>query len=55
MLIYVVSVLAGSSPYAVPIVVAVLIAQAFLPIVLALAVTVWAARLKSQPRGAESK
>jgi len=43
MLIYVVSVLAGSSPYAVPIVVAVLIAQAFLPIVLALAVTVWAA------------
>jgi uncharacterized membrane protein YhaH (DUF805 family) len=53
MLIYVVGMLAGSSPYAVPIVVALLIAQAVLPIILALAVTVWAARLKSQPSGAE--
>ena len=55
MLIYVVSVLAGSSPYAVPLVVAVLIAQAVLPIVLALAVTVWAAILESEPLDAESK
>jgi uncharacterized membrane protein YhaH (DUF805 family) len=55
MLVYVVTMLAGSSQYGIPLVVAFLIAQAFLPIIVALAVTVWAATLQSQPPGAESK
>lgn len=56
LVVYVVSVLAGSSQYdLIPVVVAILIALTFLPIVVALAVTVWAARLKSQPPGADSK
>jgi uncharacterized membrane protein YhaH (DUF805 family) len=60
MLLYVVSILGGSSQYDLVLVtVAILIALAFLPIIIALAVTVWAARLESrlesQPPGAESK
>jgi hypothetical protein len=55
MLVYVVSILGGSSPYAIPVLVAILIAQAILPIIVALAVTVWAAMLKSEPPGAESE
>ena len=56
LMVYVVSVLAGSSQYdLIPVVVAILIALTFLPIVVALAVTVWAARLKSLPPGADSK
>jgi uncharacterized membrane protein YhaH (DUF805 family) len=56
LLIYVVSILGGSGQYdLVPVVVAILIVFAFLPIVIALAVTAWAARLKSQPPGADSK
>jgi uncharacterized membrane protein YhaH (DUF805 family) len=56
LIVYVVSILGGSGQYdLVPVVVVILIALIFLPIVLALAVTVWAARLKSQPSGAESQ
>src|SRR5262249_25493356 len=55
MLIYGVSMLAGSSPSACPTVSALLLAQAVLPTALALAVTVWAAMLNPQPLGAESK
>jgi uncharacterized membrane protein YhaH (DUF805 family) len=55
MLVYVVTILGGSSPYAIPALVAVLIAQAILPIIIALAVTVWAARLQSQPPGADGE
>jgi uncharacterized membrane protein YhaH (DUF805 family) len=56
LIVYVVSVLGGSGQYdLVPVVVIILIALTFLPIVLALAVTVWAARLKSQLPGAESQ
>jgi uncharacterized membrane protein YhaH (DUF805 family) len=56
LLIYVVSILGGSGQYdLVPVVVAILIVFAFLPIIAALAVTVRAARLKSQPPGADSK
>jgi uncharacterized membrane protein YhaH (DUF805 family) len=56
LVVYVVSVLAGSSQYdLIPVVVVILIALTFLPIVVALAVTVWAARLKSLPPGADSK
>jgi uncharacterized membrane protein YhaH (DUF805 family) len=55
-LLYVVGMLGGSSHYDLILVtVAILIVLAFLPIVVALAVTVWAAKLKSQPPGAESQ
>jgi uncharacterized membrane protein YhaH (DUF805 family) len=55
-LFYVVGMLGGSSQYDLILVtVVVMIVLAFLPIVVALAVTVWAARLKSQPPGAESE
>jgi uncharacterized membrane protein YhaH (DUF805 family) len=55
-LLYVVGMLGGSSHYdLIAVTVAILIALAVLPIVVALAVTVWAARLESQPPGAESE
>jgi uncharacterized membrane protein YhaH (DUF805 family) len=55
-LLYVVSALGGSTQFdLVYVVVAILIALTVLPILVALAVTVWAARLKSQPSGAESR
>jgi len=56
LLVYVVSILGGSGQYdLVPVVVVILIALTFLPILVALAVTVWAARLKSLPPGADNK
>ena len=54
MFMYVVGMLGGSGQYdLIQVTVAILIALAFLPIVVALAVTVWAARLESQPQSVE--
>ena len=56
MLLYIVSMLGGSSQYDLAfVVVAILIALTFLPIVVALAVTAWTARLKSQLPDTESQ
>ena len=56
MLMYVVGMLGGSGQYdLLTVAVVVLIALAFLPIVVGLAVTVWAARLDSQPPDADNK
>jgi uncharacterized membrane protein YhaH (DUF805 family) len=56
LLMYVVSMLGGSGQYdLLSVTVVILIALAFLPIIAALAVTVWAARLESQPAGADSR